>query len=728
METMALAERALKRAAVGACAALVLAINGPAANAQPLNYSGFASDNWVHYQGDRSSSHYSALAQINRDNVDRLEVAWTYHANETPPGSFSEMQCNPLVVDGVLYGLSADGYVFAVDAATGIERWKFDPFANAGRRRGGRNRGLAYWSDGQEVRLLVAMSSSLYALDPASGEAIQSFGEAGSVDLSAGISRTDEPARVSASTPGVVYEDLYIIGNRVSEDYGAAPGDIRAYDIRTGNVAWTFHTVPMPGEFGYDTWPEDAWQRVGGANSWGGLSLDEARGMVFVPTGSAAYDFHGGDRHGANLFANSIVALNARTGAYIWHYQTVHHDVWDRDLPCPANLVTVERDGKKIDAVAQVSKSGLIFVLDRETGEPIFPIEEVPVPASEVEGEQTWPTQPIPTKPPPLTRVVMSFDEITTISPAAFAYVATNMGKMRIGQMYTPPSTEPTLYTPMYFGGGEWGGAGYDPSSGTLYVNANEIPSELTLVKLHAGDDLTPMQQGRNAYAGFCSSCHGMDRRGSTHMGAAPSLVGIGARLTREGIEKVILEGRGRMEGFPWLPRFRPEQYAALLSFLLASEEEIAALENAPAEQVVYNHTGYNRFEDGEGYPAIKPPWGTLSAVDLSRGEIKWQVPLGEYKELTARGVPQTGTENFGGPAVTAGGLVFIGASADEKIRAFDRDTGAVLWEADLPASGFATPSVYAVDGKQYVVIACGGGKVKRPASDVYVAFRLPDE
>jgi quinoprotein glucose dehydrogenase len=707
-------------------ACMLLAHSAPAVaqkSALPANYSGLSESNWAHYLGDRSSSQYSRLAQINKKNVSQLKTAWTYKASEGALSSFSEMQCNPIIVDGVLYGLSADSYFFAIDAATGAEKWRFDPFEGASRRRGGRMRGLAYWSDGKEARLMVAISSNLMALDPATGQIVKSFGQDGIVDLRVGLGEDAETVRVSVSTPGVIYKDLYILGSRVSENYGASPGDIRAYSVRTGELVWTFHTIPHPGELGYETWPEDAYKRVGGANAWAGLSLDEKRGMVFVPTGSAAYDFNGADRHGANLFANSIVALDAATGKYIWHFQTVHHDIWDRDLTMPANLVTIKRNGKNVDAIAQVSKSGLIFVLDRETGEPIFPIEEVPVPASEVDGEKTYPTQPIPTKPPPLTRVFMSEDEITNISPEAHAYVAANMQKMKLGELYTPPSTEPTLYTPMFFGGGEWGGAGYDPASGTLFINANEIPCELTLVKLDAGENLTEFQEGRNAYAQYCSSCHGGNRMGGTHMGFAPPLVGIGERMTKLGLEKIITEGRGRMEGFPWMPNFRPDEYKALTAYLLGTA---AGADAEGSGEFTYNHTGYNVFEDLEGYPAIKPPWGTLNAVDLNNGTIKWQVPLGEYPELTARGIAPTGTQNFGGPAVTAGGLVFIAASADEKIRAFDQETGEILWQADLPASGFATPSIYSVNGKQYIVIACGGGKVKRPAGDMYVAFALP--
>jgi quinoprotein glucose dehydrogenase len=534
--------------------------------------------------------------------------------------------------------------------------------------------------------------------------------------------------RFNFTTPGIVYKDLYIVSGFFSENReGSAPGDIRAYSIRTGERMWSFHTIPAKGEFGADTWPENARDYVGAANVWAGFSLDEKRGMLFAPTGSPTYDFYGGDRLGQNLFGNSIIALNAETGERIWHYQVVHHDLWDRDLPAQPNLVTVARDGKKIDAVAQITKHGYVYVLNRETGEPIFPIEEVPVPAAVMDGEEAWPTQPIPTKPPPFTRMGMSEDDITNISETAAAIVAEQMKGYRNEGIYMPLGEQTTLIMPGVIGGGEWGGAAYNPNNGMLYVNANEIPYILTMIKLDDSENMTPFREGRNVFARMCASCHGMDRKGSTHMGFTPPLLGLGERMTPKGLEIMILEGRGRMEGFPWMKEYRPEWIEQLQAFLLSDDPELTQEQIANPEKFIYTHMGHKQFVDPEGYPAIKPPWGTLNAIDLNQGTIKWKVPLGEIAELTARGIAQTGTENYGGPVVTAGGVVFIAATSDEKFRAFDQDTGELLWETTLPASGFATPSVYSVNGKQYIAIACGGGKVDRPTSDIcQTRRRLP--
>lgn len=689
----------------------------------------YAEQDWPIYHGDKTASHYSQLKQITKKNVKNLKLAWTYKSSRAPLTQFSEMQCNPLVIDGVMYGVAADGFIFAVNAATGAEIWRFDAYTNIpGRRWPGRVRGLAHWSDGKEARLLVGMSNFLRVIDMKTGKAIENFGDNGMVDLREGLDRDPETVRFNFTTPGIVYKDLYIVSGFFSENReGSAPGDIRAYSIRTGERMWSFHTIPAKGEFGADTWPENARDYVGAANVWAGFSLDEKRGMLFAPTGSPTYDFYGGDRLGQNLFGNSIIALNAETGERIWHYQVVHHDLWDRDLPAQPNLVTVARDGKKIDAVAQITKHGYVYVLNRETGEPIFPIEEVPVPAAVMDGEEAWPTQPIPTKPPPFTRMGMSENDITNISETAAAIVAEQMKGYRNEGIYMPLGEQTTLIMPGVIGGAEWGGAAYNPNNGMLYVNANEIPYILTMIKLDDSENMTPFREGRNVFARMCASCHGMDRKGSTHMGFTPPLLGLGERMTPKGLEIMILEGRGRMEGFPWMKEYRPEWIEQLQAFLLSDDPELTQEQIANPEKFIYTHMGHKQFVDPEGYPAIKPPWGTLNAIDLNQGTIKWKVPLGEIAELTARGIAQTGTENYGGPVVTAGGVVFIAATSDEKFRAFDQDTGELLWEITLPASGFATPSVYSVNGKQYIAIACGGGKVDRPTSDIYAAFALPD-
>lgn len=682
----------------------------------------YAGKNWDTYHGDRTASHYSELKQITKQNVTKLEKVWTFHSVPGGPSSRSEMQFNPLVIDGVLYGQTA-AYFFAVNAATGEEIWRYDAH-DGGRRRGGRIRGMTWWSDGKESRLLIAEDDYIYAVNPATGKLIESFGDGGRTDMRQGIEGDPGGFRFGLSTPGIIYKDLYIMGSGLSESVGAPPGDIQAYDVRSGKLAWVFHTIPRPGELGYDTWPEGTWKMQGGANAWAGMSVDVERGMVFASTGSAVEDFHGATRLGENLFADCIIALNAATGERIWHYQTVHHDLWDKDLPAQPNLMTIVRNGKKIDVVAQITKQGYVFVLNRDTGAPIFPIEEKPMPKAVLDGDEAWPTQPIPSKPPPFVRTHMGPDDVTNISPEANAAAKARLATLRYEGIYTPVDEKETLIVPGIVGGGEWGGAAHHPTNGMLYVNANELPFTVKMVKMLEGDNLTPYQEGRNAYARFCSSCHGIDLSGGSHMGYTPPLVNLKMRMTKEQLRTIVTEGKGRMEPLPWLTR-RPGRFENLAAFLF--DEGADEQNEGEGNEYIYAHTGHNRFVDSEGYPAIKPPWGTFSAIDLNKGEIKWQVPLGEYEELTARGIAQTGTENWGGPVLTASGLLFIAATADDKIRAFDQETGKVLWEADLPASGFATPSVYSVNGRQYVVIVCGGGKVDKPSSDEYVAFALPE-
>jgi quinoprotein glucose dehydrogenase len=585
------------------------------------------------------------------------------------------------------------------------------------------NRGVTYWADEEDRRILFTAGSWLYALDADDGTPVSSFGVRGRVSLLEGLGRDTASLFVISNTPGAIYRDVLILGTRVSENAGAAPGHVRAYDVRTGRIEWTFHTIPQAGEYGHETWPRDAFRSIGGANAWAGMSVDHDRGIVFVPTGSAAFDFWGGDRKGENLFANTLLALDAATGDRLWHFQIVRHDLLDRDLPAAPNLVTVRRGGRRIDAVAQITKTGHVFLLDRETGQPLFPLDTVAVPPSDLRGEEAFPWQVLPRRPPPFARQVFDEEVVTDISPEAHAEVAARLRRVRTGGPFVPPSTQGTLVFPGFDGGGEWGGAAVDPRTSVLYVNANEMPWILTMVDL-ASEGVTQSAGGR-LFAANCAVCHGTDRTGNATSNI-PSLVGIGARSSEAGILRILERGQGVMPAFPHLAL---EERNTLARFLIEPDATKPALSrNTPDTlDVPYSHTGYNRFLDPGGYPAVKPPWGTLTAIDLDRGELLWQVPLGEVPELTERGIPKTGTENYGGPAFTAGGLIFIAASKDEHIRAFDAATGEELWKAKLPAGGYATPAVYEAAGRQYVVIAAGGGKMGTASGDAYVAFALPE-
>ncbi len=690
---------------------------------------------WETYQGDPGSNQYSSLKQINKRNVDQLEVAWVYQTGDNL-NKQSQIQCNPIIVDDILYATSPTIKLIALRAATGELLWEFDPALDFSPHV---NRGVTYWESGNDKRILFTAGSLLFAINAITGKPVVSFGTAGVTSLKAGLGARAADLFVISTSPGIIYKNLYIIGTRVSENADAAPGYIRAFNARTGAVEWVFHTIPKPGEYGYETWPENAYEKIGGANAWAGISLDVKRGVVYAPTGSASFDFWGGNRKGSNLFANCIIAINAENGQRLWHYQTIHHDLWDRDLPATPNLVTVTHNGVKIDAVAQVTKSGYVFLLDRDTGKPLFTIEERPVKKSDLKGEEAWPTQPFPVKPPPFARQYFSEEEITDISPEAHEYVKTIWTTTRTGEQFIPPSTVGTMYFPGFDGGAEWGGASYDSNTGVLYVNANEMPwiQQMVELQLDMGDQSEPKiikDAGEKVYKTNCAICHGQSRQGNT-TGIYPPLLNLNKRLPRETAMAVIEKGKGFM---PSYNQFSNEKKNALLAYLyndnVQKSQEIDGeqnwLDNLSKEllefAIPYSHTGYNRFFDQEGYPAVKPLWGTLNAIDLNKGEILWQVPLGEFEELTERGIPKTGTENYGGPVATAGGLIFIAASKDGYIRAFDKDTGTELWKHKLPAGGYATPSVFAVDRRQYVVIACGGGKMGTAPGDYYVAFSLP--
>ncbi|WP_374756663.1 pyrroloquinoline quinone-dependent dehydrogenase [Dyadobacter luticola] len=695
---------------------------------------------WKTYGGNAAGNRYSALSQINTGNVAKLQVAWQYDAAKKAEGAPAprrpmEIQCQPIVVRGVLYGTTPMLSLFALRADTGEELWKFDPFKDT-EPRFHANRGIMYWENGAKQRILYTAGDHLFALNAKDGKLVEGFGTNGKVDLRDGVTgipgRENVTVSVDATSPGVIYKDILVIGSRVSEYGDAAPGYIRAFDVRTGKLKWVFHTIPQPGEKGYETWPKDAWKQIGGANNWAGMVLDEKRGNVFFGTGSPSVDFYGAAREGQNLYANCVISLNAETGKLNWYYQTVHHDLWDRDIPCQPNLVTVTQKGKKIDAVAQATKDGLLFLLDRNTGKPLFPVEERPAKTFyTLPGEHPWPTQPYPTKPAPFSRQLFTENDITDISPEATAFVKEKFAKSRSGSKYQTPSKEGTLY--LGFGGGaEWGGNAADPD-GILYQNGNEMVWDLTMLD-YTGQRNT--SDGKTLYMRNCAACHRADRQGSGQ--EYPSLVNVGSKLSKDEIATIIKSGRGRMPSFQHIP---DRERAALVNFLLnienknttAAEEHSATAAPKSAENNVafpyippYINNGWTRFFDQNGYPAIKPPWGTLNAIDLNTGEYLWRVPLGEFPELTKKGIPVTGTENYGGPIVTAGGLVFIAGTKDERIRAFDKKTGKILWEYQLPAGGFATPVTYMVNGKQYIVIAAGGAKNGHKPGGSYIAFALP--
>ena len=717
--------RALAAATLTVAAAC--ATDGEAAGDGVSPREGARPGDWPVTGGEPGNSRYAALDQIDRANVSRLRVAWTYHTGDAPAGARSEIQATPIVVDGVLYTTTPALAVVALRADSGTLVWRFDPFE--GRTPESHvNRGVAYWESGGDRRILFTAGTRLYALDAATGRPVPGFGTGGWVELGAGLGRDVTGAYLLATSPGVVYRDLLIQGTRVGEEQGSAPGHVRAYDVRTGRVRWTFHTIPRPGEYGYDSWPADAWRTAGGANSWAGMAVDEERGAVYVPTGSATPDFYGGDRVGANLFANTLLALDAATGKRLWHFQTVHHDLWDRDLPAAPNLLAVTHDGRRVDAVAQITKSGFVFLFDRQTGRPLFTVEERPAPASDLAGEQAWPTQPVPVKPAPFARQRFTEEDVTDRSPQARAAVLERFRRLRGGHLYAPPSREGTVVLPGFDGGGEWGGAAVDIESGVLYVNASHVPWIAAMRETaRAATGGGAARAGPAVYAAACASCHGADRRGDGDR--VPSLVGVGARLSRARLRQVIEYGRGFMPAFANLSEAEKNAVIAYLRRPLAAPASgaVPPAGDSPRPQAPYEFAGYEKWKDPGGYPALEPPWGTLSAIDLNTGDYRWTIPLGEYPELAAKGLRPTGTEQYGGPIVTAGGLVFVAATRDAKFRAFDSATGKQLWETTLPAAGYATPSTYAVRGRQYVVIAAGGGKLGTPSGDAYVAFALPE-
>lgn len=691
--------------------------------------SGKKDINWLAYLGDHQSSHFVEATEINSENVSNLQVAWIFEGGEADPNNRSQIQCNPLVIDGVLYGSTASLKFIALNAATGELLWTYNPFDEKFKNFGmGVNRGLIYWEheDGKDKRLYFSAGPFLHCINALDGTVISGFGVDGKVNLKSGLDKDVEDRFIVSNTPGVIYDDKIIIGTRVDETSGAAPGHIRAFNIHTGEREWIFHTIPHPGEFGHETWPAEAWKEIGGANAWTGMSVDHERGLVFVPTGSASYDFYGGDRHGKNLFANCVLALNAQTGERVWHFQTIHHDIWDRDLPAPPNLATITVNGQEKDVVIQITKMGFIYVLDRETGTPVFPVEEELVPISDMPGELAWETQPVPTMMPPFIRQQYNRNTVTDISGESQEYVLDVLKRTKYGHRFLPPSQQGGIVFPGFDGGGEWGGAAFNPESKTLFVNANEVPWILTMVEVKQGAT-TNVGRGKALYTQFCAGCHGTDQQGGDFMGKVPSLTGLHDRIDRDQFAATLKNGKGAMPAFAWLAEYQVSDLAAFLMDLEEKEvEPIQTDDPGNDDSRKFTTTGYIRFKDHEGYPAIKPPWGTLSAIDIERAQIKWQIPLGEHEELSNRGLPVTGTENYGGPAITSNGLLFIAATQDEKFRVYHQKDGTLLFQTELPAAGYATPSIYTIDGKQYVVIACGGGKLGTKSGDSYIAFSLP--
>ncbi len=666
--------------------------------------------NWSVYGGDAENTHYSPLTQINRDNVKDLRVAWEYDTGET-----GGLETSPLIVDGVLYGITPSQKIFALNAATGKLLWKFDSGVGGTQP----DRGLAYWASGKDKRILVGIMNFVYALTAATGRPVPTFGKNGRIDLRENLGRDPKSQWVPLTSPGIVYQDLLIVGGRNPETLPAPPGDIRAYDVRTGKIRWSFHTIPHPGEFGYDAWPKNAWKYAGAANNWAGMALDPERGIVYVPTGSAAFDFYGANRIGNDLFADCLIALDARTGKRIWHFQGVRHDLWDRDFPAPPALVTITRNGRRVDAVAQTTKQGFVYIFDRVTGKPLFPIEYRKVPPSNVPGEVAASEQPLPVKPAPFARQHLTQDMLTDRTPAVHRWAVEQFRKFRNDGQFVPFSVgKDTVMFPGFDGGGEWGGPAVDPSTGILYVNANEMAWTGRL------EPNTGRNSPRAIYMSQCSVCHGEKLAGSPPV--IPALANVGARLTPVQIAKTIRNGKGRMNGFPNLS---DQQVTALVDLLTSGETKSVTGAAPAAPKMNYRFGGYKKFLDPQGYPAIKPPWGTLSAIDLNTGEYVWTINLGEYPSLAKEGLTNTGSENYGGPIVTAGGLIFIAATDfDRKFRAFDKSNGKLLWETTLPFAGNATPATYAVNGRQYVVTAAGGGKdLSSPSGGVYVAFALPD-
>ncbi len=700
--------------AFGLAALLMLAAGSAYAGDSPASSSGA---DWPVYHGNANGTHYSTLDQINTKTVAGLKVAWTFDSGDAfgSGDNQSDMEGNPLIIGGRLYFVSPKGRLFCLDAATGAKQWVFDPAFGDVINTKQRLRGVSYWTDGTDRRILFTFRGGLFAVNADNGQLITGFGHNGQVDLREGLGRDFDSISVANVSPGVVYKDLVILGST-----GNTPGHVRAFDVRTGKLRWVFHSIPWPGEPGYATWPKDAWKRSMGGNAWSGLTLDPQNGLVFAPLASAGMgvkDFYGADRKGDDLFGTTLVALNAETGKRVWHFQIVRHDLWDRDPPTPPTLITV----KGRPAVAQITKAGVVFILDRLTGKPLYPVTTVHPPKSDVPGEVAATSQVMPLSPPPFARQRLTADLLTTRTPEAHAAVAKVFAGVSSRGPFDPPSVKGTVLFPGMDGGGEYGGAAYDPDSGLLYINANEMA---WIIKLKPQPPHMAGSSGEALYQNHCAACHGATRAGSPP--EFPSLVDIDKRMSDAQIAKQVEAGGGRMPGFA--SQLSQSDVAALIGYLKGDPAQAAhhvATADVSTQGDAYVFDGYHRFLDPDGYPAVAPPWGTLSALNVNTGRYVWKAPLGYYPELADHG---TGSENYGGAVVTRGGLVFIAATVyDNQFRAFDKATGKLLWQATLPAAGVATPATYAVNGRQFVVIGAGGGKnAKAPPAGVIVAYSLP--
>ncbi|MBX2952248.1 MAG: PQQ-binding-like beta-propeller repeat protein [Leadbetterella sp.] len=681
---------------------------------------------WSFYKGDETSSSYSPLEEINVSNVSGLKNAWTFQMSDLPQGEQPvSSQSNPIIVDGVMYANSGKQTVYAIDAATGKEIWSCKTLDEG--VPSAASRGVTYWESKGDKRILYSSGNYLMAIDAKTGKIIPSFGTNGRVNLNEGMRDDPEKISVTLSSPGRIYKDLIIIGARTPDSYGAPPGYIRAYNCKTGKLEWTFHTIPHPGEPGYETWPPDAYKYAGGVNCWAGLSIDTKRGMVFLALGSPSYDYYATDRKGENLFGNCVLALDAATGQYKWHFQTVHHDLWDYDLPAPPNLVTFTKDGKQVDAVAQVTKQGFVFILDRDTGKPVYPVEERKVPASHIPGEEVWPTQPFPVKPKAFVKQFMTEEDLNHYSDEDHKAILQQFRSVRYEGLFTPPDLKGTLSLPATRGGANWGGAAYDPGTAHLYIRGNNLPEIITIVDLDkhfAARDNSVFETGRVAYMRHCSACHGAEKKGIPP--TFPSLVNLKNKTSeKEALEKIRMGG-GSMPGYKGV--LTPAEEQAIIAFLYDKKGDqagpVAEVKTGETNAIRYgNITGYKTWAGPSGNPAMKGPWGTLNALNLSTGEYEWQIPLGNDEKLQEKGGPITGLLGRSGPMVTAGGLVFISGAEDKKLWAFDKTTGKMVWETELPAANNANVCSYYLNGKQYIALSVGGTK-ENPSGSI-MAFSL---